>query len=127
MTIRRYQESDRPRLSAFAEASGFPYEDPTSEMLEALLVAEDDEGNILGAVAAKRIVELYLWKAPGMPPLVAREFLRQMHENMAKELRTLGYHEANSFLPPSICQRFGRRLRKTFGWVENWPSMAIRF
>ena len=50
-----------------------------------------------------------------------------IHKGMAEHLRPLGYTSVEAFLPPSVSERFGRRLERTFGWVKNWPSWTRRF
>lgn len=127
MTIREYRPSDAPSMKRIAEASGFPYVDPGSKLVESCLVVTDETGDVVAAVAAHRILELYLWKDSRLSPAASLSILRAMHNQMGLKLRDLGYTEANIFIPPTICGRFGRRLRKTFGWVSNWPSLAIRF
>ncbi len=126
MIIRNYRPSDAAALERMATESGFPYEAPDSPLVERCMVVEMD-GEVVGAIAAKRIIEAYLWKDSRLSPAATLSALRAMHEKMAPELRLLGYHELNTFLHPSICERFGRRLRKSFGWVNNWPSLAIKF
>ena len=127
MTIRPYQPSDKTELEAIALTSGFPYPDLDGPLLEACLVIRDDNGEILAAIAAQRIIELYMYKHEGLRPSVSKAILNAMHSEMAKALRAKGYSEANCFLPPSLCERFGRRLQRSWNWVANWPSFCVRF
>jgi len=120
--IRPYRTSDASALKFMAIQSGFPYPDLDSPMIESCLVVEDENGEPIAAIAAQRLVELYLFKHQGLRPALFMSILRQMHEAMAKELRSRGYRTAEAFLPPGICERFGRRLERSFGWVKNWPS-----
>ena len=122
MIIRPYRASDASTLQFMANQSGFPYPDLDSPMIEACLVVEDENGQPVAAIAAQRICELYLFKEQHLRPALFMSILRQMHEAMAKELRGCGYRAAEAFLPPGICERFGRRLERSFGWVKNWPS-----
>jgi len=126
MTIREYRPSDAPALQRIAEASGFPYEAPDSPLVEACLVVEVD-GQVVAATAAKRIIELYLWKGEGLSPAATHHVIHALHQAMSVKLRNLGYNSANIFLAPSICERFGRRLERSFGWVRNWASWAKEF
>ena len=126
MRTRPLYKSDIPILRAMAEASGHPYPGLT-ESLEAVVVLADDHDLPVMAVAAKRLVELYLWCGQGMTPHESVAALRLLHEGMIQELRAKGYNEANCFLPPQIAEKFGRRLRETFGWIRNWASFARRF
>jgi hypothetical protein len=127
MTIRPFQESDREALKAMALEAGYPYPEPDGPLIESCLVVVDDNEQVVAAIAAQRIVELYLWKRGVLTPAMSLAILKVMHSEMATELRKLGYDECNAFLPPSICGKFGRRLKRSFGWTSNWPSLCIRF
>ena len=122
MTIRPYRASDAAALQFMANQTGFPYPDLDSPMIESCLVVEDEKGEVIAALAAQRLVELYLFRNKALRPALFMRILEQMHEAMAKELRGRGYRAAEAFLPPGICERFGRRLERSFGWVKNWPS-----
>ncbi len=126
MTTRPLRESDIPTLRAMAEASGYPYPD-LAEPLEAVVVLADDQDRPVMAVAAKKLVELYLWCGKGLTPHENIAALRLLHEGMIEELKTKGYNEGvEAFLPPAISAKFGKRLEKTFGWVKNWESWGRR-
>lgn len=127
MTARSYKLSDFPALSAMAEAAGFPYPQLASEPMETVVVVVDDDNHVVMAVAAKRLVELYLYCGEGMAPHQSLAAIRILHDAVAEELRAKGYNEVNVFLPPPIAARFGRRLERTFQWVKNWPSWARHF
>lgn len=119
-------QQDIPALKAMEAASGFPYPDVNDPLIEAVMVAEDESGKVVAAVAAKRIVELYLWIGP-LSPVDVLAAVQAFHAAMGDALKEKGYHEANAFLPPQIADKFGRRLTRTFGWVKNWSSWARRF
>lgn len=124
MTVRALKPSDLPHLQAMAAASGFPYVEPSHA--EAVLVISDSQDHPIMACAAKRLVELYLWVGEATPATKLAA-LRMMHRAMAEELRKLGYSQAECFLPPSIAERFGRRLERSWGWARNWVSYNIHF
>jgi len=126
MRTRPLQDSDIPTLRAMAGASGYPYPD-LAEPLEAVLVLADDQDRPIMAVAAKKLVELYLWCGYEMSPHENIAALRLLHEGMVGELKAKGYNESNAFLPPQIAGKFGKRLEKTFGWVKGWPNWSRRF
>lgn len=126
MTVRRYRPSDLPALQKMAEASGFPYPDPASPRIEACLVVVDDEDRPVMAFAAQRIVEGYLWCGEIERPHAKIHALRLLHEAAGAVLNGRGYDSVEAFLPPSIAQRFARRLERTFGWRPNWPSWTRR-
>lgn len=127
MTIRPYRDSDWLALKDIALDAGYPYPEPQGPLVEACLVVVDDDEHPVAAIAAQRIVELYLWKKEGLRPAMSKAILDAMHREMAKELRAKGYQDANAFLPPSLCERFGRRLRRSWNWTRNWPSFCVRF
>ena len=126
MTTRPLRAEDLPHLNRIAAANGYEYVDPTGTDIEADLVVVDDDGRLLMACAAQRIVQLFLW-SEDFGPAAKLHAIRLLHREMGVELRQRGYTEANAFPPPSIAERFGRRLERTFQWVHNWPSWAIRF
>ena len=128
MKTRPLQKSDIPALRSMAEANGFPYPD-LSDPLEAVVVLADDEDQLVMAVAAKKLVELYLWCGKGMTPHENIAALRLLHEGMMEELKAKGYNSVEAVLPPPVAAKFGRRLEKTFGWVKSvgWPTWIRRF
>ena len=126
MTIRPFRESDRQRLNALAEASGFEC-NPQFPNIESFLVAEDENGSVVVALCAERIPQLYLWVDRSLHPATIHGMIRKFHAAMIPELVAKGYKGAEAFLPPSIAPKFGRRLERSFGWVKNWPSWTKVF
>lgn len=124
MKIRALRESDLPHLRTMAEASGFPYVNPSNA--EAVLVVADSQDKPIMACAARKLVELYLWVGDATPATKLAA-LRLMHHAMAEELRKLGYSSAECFLPPAVEKAFGKRLMRTFNWTRNWISYNIHF
>lgn len=128
MRARELRDEDLPKLQELAQQSGFPYPDLRGEHIEGVCVVEDQEGNIIAACAAKRLLELYLY-CPGENrreiDKVRAIFL--LHEHLGAQLKRKGYDDVNVFLPPSIAEKFGRRLERTFGWKPAWPSWTKRF
>lgn len=127
MTVRELRDEDLPTLEAMAAKSGFPYIDPRSPLTEAVLVVADGEDRPVAAVAAERIVQLYGWFDQDLRPMRKMQAIRLLHESMASELKKKGYNSAEAFIPTSICERFGRRLEKSFGWSPNWRSWSKGF
>lgn len=124
MTARPLLESDLPALRSMAEASGYPYPDPTED-LESFWVVVDDANEPIMACAAQCIVQLFLWVSDQTPAVKIRA-IHLLHDAMAPDLKSMGYHEANAHLPPEVEKTFGRRLARSFGWVRNWPSWCKR-
>ena len=122
MTVRSLQQSDIPRLEAMAKASGFPYPNINDAKVEAVFVVDDADGRPVMAMAAERIVQLYLYSEPGMTPHESLAAIQVMIGPMGDVLRAKGYHGVEVFVPPSISRRFGKRLEKTFGFTRNWLS-----
>ena len=110
-----------------AAASGFPYVDVKSLKVECIMVAVDENDQPIAAVAAHRILESYVWMDQAQHPAVKFAALRDLQPAMVQELRMKGWDEINAFLPPTLLQTFGRRLERSFRWVRNWPSFALRF
>ena len=123
MRVRALKESDIPVLKAMEH--GLPYPDPAGD-LEAILVVVDDDDRPVMAAAAKRLVEGYLWCGEIERPLVKLAAMRALEAEMDRILVRKGYNTVEAFLPPSVAQKFGRRLEKTFGYRRNWESWNRR-
>lgn len=127
MNIRLFSPFDIPALKAIYERQGFPYAFPDLNKMEAVLVVTDENGEPVAAIAAEKLVQLYLFVGTMEHPATALAIIRLMHAELSKVLKSKGYSSAEAFLPPSIARRFGRRLERTFGWVRNWPSWTKGF
>ena len=128
MNIRRYKPEDESALRAMYAAQGFEYEFPdlSGRRMEGAWVAESD-GRILAAVAVERIPQTYLFCSPRLSPRIVSFLFQAFEHIIVPELSARGYRESNAFLPPSIAEKFGKRLERSFGWVRNWPSWCKRF
>jgi len=124
MTFRPFQESDTAALAHLAGLSSFPYVDPNSQMVEACMVAVDEDGKVVAAIAAERIVQLFFWRSPNLSPAAIMGAFRGMEKNMATELKKKGYNSCEAFIPPQLEKKFGKRLERTLGFVKNWNSWA---
>src|SRR5262245_4691819 len=107
MKVRPIQSSDIPILNTHAEASAFPY--PDLDQIEGAVVIIGDDGEILTACVAEKLVQLYLYPIIGAPASKLR-LVELLHGEMAKVLRQKGYHSCEVFIPPQIADSFGRRL-----------------
>ncbi len=122
------QPEDIPVLEAMmegAESRGLPYPALDGPHIEAVQVVEEN-GEIIGAAIAKSIIELYLVGDPTLHPKVRMNAVCLLHQGMIAELAELHFREANIFLRPDLIKTFGRRLKRSFGWCENWPSFFLR-
>ncbi len=122
MTCRDLQSADLPRLQELFAAQGFEYEFPDLQSAQFIVkrVLVDDNGVILGAIAARQTVELFLLADPTwQTPRWRLEALRLQHEDMRQQLAVRGIRDAHAWLPPQICRAFGRRLLKSFGWRKQ--------
>lgn len=123
MKVRSLKPSDIPALHAMQKV--FPYPDLDAAFVESIRVVVDDDDKPLMAVAAKRLVELYLWCGAIKRPHAQMYALRLLHEDMASQLRAKGYTSVEAFLPPPVAKRFAKRLQRSFGWRPNeWPSLT---
>lgn len=127
MYVRELLASDVARLNELAAASGYPYPDPFSPSIEAVLVVCDEDDKLISAAAFERIVQGYLWMDRTRGPAARLAAIRALHGPMARELVKRGYREANVFIPPKLERSFGKRLELCFGWVRNWASWAKHF
>jgi hypothetical protein len=105
----------------------YTFPDLQGPLMESVLVVVDKNDAPVAAVAAERIIQLYLLLDETLGPVEKFQAIRAMHENMAKVLCLKSYREANCFIPPQMEKSFGRRLMRTFGWCKNWPSFAKVF
>lgn len=119
VTVRPVKPSDAPILQAIAAQSGFPYPPFDDPHIEAFLVVVDSEDQPIMAVAAKRLIELYLYADPDQSPTVKMRALDALHEGMATPLRSKGYNSASVGIHPELARTFGRRLERSFGWLKN--------
>lgn len=120
MTTRQLKSSDIPKLAEMAKRTGYPY--PSIGIMEHVLVVQDDDGDPLIAAGIKLVPEIYLWCGEFRLPLAKVHAIRLLHAELGDFLKKRGYDEANATLPPSIAEKFGRRLEKTFSWKRSWPS-----
>lgn len=138
MRIADLEPQDMKRVERWHESSDFDYKLPS-------LFLTDDQGNvisnplfpirrrgiqdgqIIGALAAKVEAEVYLWLNPewGTPDsrLAAVEMF---HKDVVAKARTIGFSQLYCVLPPEISRSFGQRL-KDLGWDEArpWPKYVF--
>ncbi len=129
MTIRPFQPSDIPSLRQMYEHSGYPYTFPDlrGPLMECVLVAVADNDVPIAAIAAERIVQAYLLMDLDLHPATKMRIIRSFHAQLAIELRKRNYGCLEAFLPPAIAESFGRRLMKSFGWIQSWPCFSRNF
>jgi hypothetical protein len=124
MRVRALIASDIPALLAMQAEYPYPSLDGA---LEAVSVVVDDDDKPICAAAAKRLIEAYFWCGKFSSPMAGLHALRLLHDDLAVQLRERGYSEIEAFLPPPVAAQFSRRLKKSFGWRPNWPSLNRRF
>lgn len=101
-------------------ASPHPYPDRWI----ASVTVVDDAGHSLMAALVSLQPQAYL-KVGECSPAVKLACLRLIHEDLARQLRALGYSECDAEVPPGVS--LGRRLRK-MGWIRNgWEQWFRRF
>ena len=121
MTLRPLAPADIRILRQWQR--GYPYPHPAEA--KAFTVVAD--GKPIAAAGIFLRPEVYLWCAPDQDPRVLMTALRLLHEDLAKQVKALGYNEVDAQLPPEIAEKFGRRLERSFGWVRNeWRTWFKR-
>ena len=129
MKVRAMTIDDITALKASAAASGFPYPELSSPLIEAVSVVTNDEGEIIVACAAHRMVELYLYGGEvESDPSDKKRAIDLLHIDLARKLRAAGYAECSVFIPPQIVVKFAQRLIKTWGWARHeWTHLTKSF
>ncbi len=130
MKVREYSESDLNALIGMHRAQGFDYPLPDlrDPIFVSKLVLEDDTGNTVMAALARLTCEMYLLVEPTAgTPRERYARLLELHRAGANDLRARGLDDAHAWLPPSIAQRFGRRLQQ-LGWIRDdaWTPYCKR-
>lgn len=127
MRSRPANSGDVDFLNRCASAAGYPYPSLDDPLIEAVEIVVDSDGKPIMAVAAKRLVEIYMYVDENRSPAVSNSAIRELHRSMAERLTAKGYRSAEAFIPPPLCEKFGRRLQRKFGWLRNWPSFCKHF
>ena len=154
MLIREYTEGDLDALRAIHAAQGFDYRLPdlinplfvTKLVLEGEPVAHGGslasflsastnspsprKGNsrILGAAFLRLTAEAYLLLDPHVgTPRQRWQWLLALHEAARRDAWLRGLEDVHAWLPPSIAQKFGRRLER-LGWRRDdaWTPYCKR-
>lgn len=105
------------------EAGGFP--DFLSEEYVAADVVVDADDRPLMVVGAKRVVEMVMICDPSRHVLIRLQGIALLHDWMRILLRSLGYREASSFIPPEIEKTHGRTMERRFGWQRAWKGYRV--
>lgn len=86
----------------------------------------DEDGDVVGAVVARKTVELYFLGDPGWrTPRWRLEALKVLHEGVRMDLARLGYTDGHCWLPPEVKDGFMRRMVRMFGWQVNpWRCLS---
>jgi hypothetical protein len=128
LRVRELRPDDIPTLTNYAEVSGFEYPDFDDPHIEAFLVVVDSEDQPIAGCAAKRLIELYGYFDPSQSPATKMAVLKSLHQGMAMALRAKGYNSASVGIHPRLAKTFGRRLKRSFGWLRNtFDWWSIRF
>lgn len=128
--IREFRQSDGPALRRLHAAQGFDYEFPdlTQPQFVQILVAVDDEDEPVQALIARKTVELYFVGDPNWrTPRWRLNFLLSLGYVMHKALARMGFTDVFAALPPEIEKTFGKRLRRSLGWVESRWKQYVRY
>ena len=121
LRARPAEKQDLPVIREMAARADFPSPDLESQNIEALWVIVDEQDRVMMAVAAERIIQLFMWSREFEHPASKLAAIRLMQDQggVLKE-----YRDVVAFIEPSLARRFGRRLEQSLGWVRNWPSWS---
>lgn len=126
MIIRDMAAPDAAKIKAIYDAHGAPYPWPdlNDQTFMAVRVAEAD-GEIVGAFAARRTAEVFLflrreWGTPGF----RYDALQRMQRDGLGILRGHHVNDCHALIPPTVCRSFGRRLEALGWWRPDWPLWA---
>jgi len=122
------QRADIARLRLMHAEQQWPYDFPNLDAAEFVVkkVMHDEDGNVVGAVVARKTVELYFlgdsnWRTPQW----RLEALKILHEGVRVELKRQGYSDGHCWIPPEVKDGFMRRMVKMFGWQLNeWRCLS---
>ena len=130
MSCSDLQVADVARLKLMHSEQAWPYDFPDLDDAEFVVkrAVHDEDGNVVGAVIARKTVELYFLGDPQWrTPRWRLEALKLLHEGVRLELRKLGYSDGHCWIPPQVEKSFGRRLVNTFGWAASrWKCYSRR-
>ena len=126
MKTRPMSAEDVPSLENLISASNLPYPSLSSPLIETVQVVENDNGEIVAAFIAERIIEGHI-VLQRMPPHAKLHALRLLHDSTPEVLRAKGYNFINCFLPSTFALSFGRRLERSFGWIKDSQSWQRTF
>lgn len=130
MIIRVYTEKDYEEVKRLHALSRLAYTFPPSisdKDFFAARVVEDDKG-IGMACFFRRTAESYLvvnrnWKSPAW----RLEAIRKLHYECNAALKKESISDVVAFLPPEVCESFGKRL-EGLGWSkcrEDWKAYSM--
>ena len=115
-------------LKILHSQQGWEYDFPDLDAEEFVVkrAVYDEDGRVVGAVVARKTVELYFLGDPEWrTPRWRLEALKTLHEGVRIELARLGYSDGHIWIPPQVKRGFVRRLRKMFGWQDNnWQCLS---
>jgi hypothetical protein len=121
MEVREYTDADFTAVKRIYEASGFGYTLPNLSgegfFSRRVVGGVQDVGM---ACFLRRTAECYLISDPNWrTPAWRLEAIRQLHRTGLADAREAKVQEIIAFLPPQVEQKFGRRLKRDFGW-NDW-------
>ena len=120
MTYRKYQPEDEVQLRQIHAQRGYTFEFPDLSQPDfvSIWVAEEN-GRVVGAVAARKVVEISAFVAQDWSnPATRLHVLQELQQHGGNDLASQGFTEMNSWVKPYI-RGFGRRLVRSLGWIPS--------
>jgi hypothetical protein len=125
VTVRSMTAQDVPILERLHATSGYTHAFPSGPIEDAVVIVDETDHPIMAAIAERTIQLNFICGKER--PLAVLHGLRLLHGALREALKPKGYRMADAWLPPEICESFGRLLGKRFGWAKNlWPSFSVK-
>ena len=130
MLLREYKESDLDAVRDIHAAQGFDYALPDlrNPLFVTKLVLSGSNSRVFGAALLRLTAEAYLLLDPRAgAPRERWQWLLALHEAARRDAWQRGLEDVHAWLPPSIAQKFGRRLER-LGWRrdDSWTPYCTR-
>jgi len=128
MKIREAHADDKDALLALHRGMGHSYSlpDTDSPLFVSKWMLTTDEGVPAQAILGRLTVESYFLmdKRIGSPEQ-RWQWFQDLHKISAQHGRALGLQDVHCWLPPSVAERFGKRLMSIGFLKPMWPDYFL--